>query len=49
VITKLIVNGWPMTKLRELLPDRMLARHPEIYVGEPPVLSTPPAVPSLGA
>ncbi len=45
VVTKLIVQGWPKTKLRDLLPDRMLASHPELYVGEPLALSTP----SLGA
>jgi transposase len=49
VVTRLIVQGWPKAKLRELLPDRMLASHPEIYVGEPLALSTPPATRSLGA
>jgi len=49
VVTKLIVQGWPKAKLRELLPDRMLASHPEIYVGEPLALSTPTATASLGA
>jgi transposase len=49
VVTKLIVQGWPKTKLRDLLPDRMLASHPEPYVGEPLALSTPSATPSLGA
>lgn len=34
VVTKLLVNGWPQSKLRDLLPDRMLATHPELYVGE---------------
>jgi hypothetical protein len=33
--TKLIVHGWPRSKLRELLPDRMLVSHPELFVGEP--------------
>jgi len=32
--TRLIVQGWPNQKLRELLPDRMLVAHPELYVGE---------------
>lgn len=49
VVTKLIVQGWPKAKLRDLLPDRMLASHPEIYVGEPLALSTPAAPASLGA
>jgi len=39
LVTKLIVRGWPNSKLRELLPDRMLAAHPELYVGERPALS----------
>jgi transposase len=49
VVTKLIVQGWPLTKLRELLPDRMLASHPELNVGD---RSTRPArseTPLLGA
>jgi transposase len=33
LVTKLIVNGWPNSKLRELLPDRMLVAHPELFVG----------------
>ncbi len=46
LVTKLIVNGWPQKKLRELLPDRMLAAHPELHVGERytlPVSSGSPA------
>jgi transposase len=46
VVSKLIVNGWPQAKLRDLLPDRLLASHPELYVGDAPELS-PPAVPAL--
>jgi transposase len=34
IITRLIVRGWPNAKLRELLPDRILAAHPELYVGD---------------
>ena len=34
LVTKLVVNGWPQKKLRDLLPDRMLATHPELFVGE---------------
>lgn len=33
VITKLIVNGWPQSKIRDLLPDRILATHPELQLG----------------
>jgi transposase len=35
LVTKLIVRGWPNAKLHELLPDRILATHPELYVGDP--------------
>ena len=34
LVTKLIVHGWPHKKLRDLLPDRMLAAHPELDVRE---------------
>ncbi|MBZ0173230.1 MAG: IS66 family transposase [Phycisphaerales bacterium] len=34
LVTRLIVQGWPQTKLRDLLPDRLLVAHPELYVGE---------------
>jgi transposase len=33
-----IVHGWHLGKLRDLLPDRMLAAHPELYVGDPDAL-----------
>jgi transposase len=33
LITKLVVQGWPQAKLRKLLPDRMIAAHPELSVG----------------
>jgi hypothetical protein len=48
LVTKLIVQGWPNKRLRELLPDRILAAHPELYVGDRsslPVFSDPPALP----
>jgi hypothetical protein len=32
---KLIVDGWPHAKLRELLPDRIAAAHPELRVRTP--------------
>ena len=41
LVTRLIVQGWPNAKLRELLPDRVLVAHPEVYVGER-VVPTPP-------
>jgi transposase len=44
LVTCLIVRGWPNSKLRQLLPDRMLAAHPELHVGEGarPVPLAPP-------
>jgi transposase len=33
LVVKRIVHGWPMARLRELLPDRMLATHPELSRG----------------
>ncbi len=38
-----IVHGWPKAQLRELLPDRMLAAHPELFVGDPDSLPIPAA------
>jgi transposase len=37
-LTKAIVSGWPQAKLRDLLPDRILVSHPELYVGDPDLL-----------
>lgn len=34
LLVKLIIEGWPQAKLRELLPDRILVAHPDLYVGE---------------
>jgi transposase len=42
-----IVHGWPQAKLRDLLPDRMLAEHPELYVGDPDALPMPLATRAL--
>lgn len=44
LVTRLIVQGWPQAKLRDLLPDRLIAAHPELRMGdaaepEPPLLS----------
>ncbi len=30
VVTKMIVNGWPQSRLRELLPNRITELHPEL-------------------
>lgn len=48
-VTKLIVNGWPQAKLRELLPDRIVALKPELFVGEGDALPVTSAAPSLTA
>ena len=48
LVTKLIVSGWPNSRLRELLPDRILVAHPELYVGErDALLGALDAVPQL--
>ncbi len=49
LVTKLVVNGWPSAHVRDLLPDRLLASHPELYVGDPESLpSVDLDVPALG-
>jgi transposase len=48
LVTKLIVQGWPRSKLRDLLPDRMLASHPELYVGDRSTLPESPGLAALG-
>ena len=40
-VTKLIVEGWPHKELRELLPDRIVARHPELLAGHHPTVQPP--------
>jgi len=40
-----IVHGWPQARLRDLLPDRMLIAHPELFVGDPDAFPTPGAPP----
>jgi len=40
LLVKLIIEGWPQAKLRDLLPDRILVAHPELYVGERPLALT---------
>jgi len=47
--TKLIVGGWPQAKLRDLLPDRVLASHPDLYVGDHSALAPAGAPPLLPA
>jgi transposase len=40
-VTASIVQGWPQAKIRDLLPDRMLLAHPDLYVGDPDALPMP--------
>ncbi len=42
LVTKLIVHGWPAAKLRDLLPDRILVAHPDLYAGDPASLPATP-------
>jgi transposase len=44
-VAKLLVNGWPNARLRELLPDRITALHPELRL-PPRAPKSPPALPS---
>lgn len=50
VVAKLIVHGWPNSRLAELLPDRILKLHPSLYVGESDVLvGAAPTIPALAS
>jgi len=48
LVTKLIVQGWPHSKLRDLLPDRLLAAHPGLYVGDRCALPESTGLAALG-
>jgi len=39
LVTKLLVDRWPLAKLRELLPDRLAVTHPELVVRDGPFRS----------
>ena len=45
VVAKLIVNGFPNARLRELLPDQIVKLHPELRLPTPPV-RPPPSLPA---
>jgi transposase len=47
LVTKLIVGGWKQSRLRDLLPDRMLRAHPELSVALPRKLPSGPEPPLL--
>ena len=50
LVTRLVVGGWPQRQLRELLPDRIVAAHPELAAGElaagEPAAGEPAALPA---
>lgn len=33
-VTQLVIQGWPRSRLRDLLPGRMLAQHPDLSIGD---------------
>jgi transposase len=43
LVTRLLVGGWPQRQLRELMPDRILATHPELAAGELESVALPSA------
>jgi len=49
LVTKLIVHGWPQARLRDLLPDRIVASHPNLCIGERDALPAARDAPSLAA
>ena len=49
IVTGHIVRGWPNSRLRDLLPDRIVAEHPELYVGEASGLPSVPDISRLSA
>lgn len=51
LVTRLIVEGWPQSRLRDLLPDRIVEDHPELAVAQHRLLGRGPPddAPSLPA
>ena len=49
LVVRCIVHGWPQARLRDLLPDRMLVTHPELFIGDPDTLPMSAATPALRA
>jgi len=41
LVTRLIVNGWSQSRIRELLPDQIVVSHPELCAGGEPVAMLP--------
>lgn len=50
LVTKLILDGWPHKKLRDLLPDRIAVSHPEVLAKhrDAPVATSAPSTTPLG-
>jgi transposase len=46
LVTKLIVNGFPRARLRELLPDQIVKLHPTLRLPAPAARPPPPALPA---
>lgn len=47
LVTRLVVEGWPQSKLRDLLPDRIAVTHPELVVARGRARApSPPELPS---
>lgn len=42
LVTRLIVDGWPQSRLLDLLPDRIVHDHPELAAGRDPLLTHGP-------
>jgi transposase len=42
--TKKIVHGWPQARLRELLPDRLAVKHPELLLRDDDIANLLPAI-----
>lgn len=51
LVARRIVQGWPRANLRELLPDRIVVAHPDLYIGDIDEhdLSGPFSAPALAA
>ena len=49
IVAKLIVNGFPNARLRELLPDRIATLHPELRLPAPAARAPSLPAPSLPA
>ncbi|HVV52248.1 MAG TPA: IS66 family transposase, partial [Polyangia bacterium] len=44
LVTKMLVYGWPQSRLRELLPDRLVVKHPELLLRDDDISSYLPEI-----